>query len=992
MNYLSQCKISVIIILSVGFLCLNWSCSKSLEHNSPAFSHSIIDYIHQPKIHPVFITADSLKWNREYLSAIEKFKNIFQKSKLNLEEKLYCKNQLVYCYLFVGEYESAKTILDELATKMTLEHLSKGVVADYLLNKSKYLQLIGEGGDLLPMLQKADNLYTDIYGETHVKRIETAVELATFYQYYSIEITSLEKEFYYLNSVRSILDRDSLLDIYSKDYRFLKSVSLFIQRKNSEGLLQADFAIRLAKTNPEFQDTAFIARCHNMKGVHYKGMFQMEKALEEFQVALNLGESQVNNIYLQEIYKNLAIYYTGISDTINFHFFLNKMETRFPGGNLANPLRLKAYQNSFQGDYSKSIQQYLKLIKKIDAGLIKYNRFKLYDESYFMISSMYEAEGKLDSSIYYLTKAIFIGDEKYWKDAYSWNDLEDYDFGKSDNQIFVYLGPLASCFAQKYTRENNDLQSLKQALHLFYQTDYLLFNYSLMANDEASLAFLWEIVFKYYPNAIKTAFTLFEQTKEESYLEQANFFMERMKSFSLYRDIYTDIDIQTLSNPLIRKEEKIRKTLEDLKWKRFFDESQKENPSIDQAIQKKLDELEKLYAAYQKDLPLYFSAKMQSNFNPIRETKKMLGNSIQDKAVLQYEVNKENVFVLLIKKDTIVFKKIEKPTDLDSTIIAYQKNLSNSNNTFDIEMHQKYLEKSFQLYQVLIEPIESLIQKGENVLIIPDDQLNQIPFESFVRKCPKNIEQIDYQNLSYLLYDWNIEYANSLKMYLYKQKNIPSIKFPPTILAFADADKNTNVKRNGALRDGELMILPGSEKELLSIQRYFGKKNNDYFFGKESTKHQFFKSLEKPFDIVHLALHAISDNDNWLNSKLYFRDESKNKHKHDPVHGYELASLDIETPLVILSACQTAQGISKGGEGTFSLARSFIKSGAKTVVSSLWDINDQTTSTLMEYFYQELAEEQTIAIALTNAKIAYVKSNDEYLSFPGFWSGMICLN
>ena len=66
-----------------------------------------------------------------------------------------------------------------------------------------------------------------------------------------------------------------------------------------------------------------------------------------------------------------------------------------------------------------------------------------------------------------------------------------------------------------------------------------------MANDEASLAFLFEIVFKYYPHAIKTAFTLFEQTKQESYLEQANFFMERMKSFSLYRDIYTGLDIQS---------------------------------------------------------------------------------------------------------------------------------------------------------------------------------------------------------------------------------------------------------------------------------------------------------------------------------------------------------------------------------------------------------------------------------------------------------------
>ena len=443
---------------------------------------------------------------------------------------------------------------------------------------------------------------------------------------------------------------------------------------------------------------------------------------------------------------------------------------------------------------------------------------------------------------------------------------------------------------------------------------------------------------------------------------------------------------------MVKKEEAIRKRLADLKWKRFFDESQKEDPSLDKAIQENLDELELLYAFYKKDFPLYFSAKMQFDFKPIQEAKEWLKTSSQEKTILQYEVNKEGVFVLLVKKDTTILKKIDIPNGLDSTILAYQNVLSNSEHSFDIEVYKSYVNQAYYLYKILVEPIETFISKGENVLIIPDEKFHQIPFESFLRQSPGNTRKIDYQNLPYLFYDWNIEYASSLKTYLYKQKNKANIKYPPRVLAFADANKNTNLRQNGTSRNEELTVLPGSEKELLSIQGVFGKNNNVYFFGKESTKKQFFKSIERPYDIVHLALHANADQDNWLNSKLYFRLGSKKKQQHDPVHGYELAGLNIETPLVVLSACQTAQGVSQAGEGTFSLARSFIKSGAKTVVSSLWDINDQTTSNLMGHFYEELAEEQTVAIALSKAKRTYIKSNDEYLSFPGFWSGVVCLN
>src|SRR5262249_52815163 len=94
----------------------------------------------------------------------------------------------------------------------------------------------------------------------------------------------------------------------------------------------------------------------------------------------------------------------------------------------------------------------------------------------------------------------------------------------------------------------------------------------------------------------------------------------------------------------------------------------------------------------------------------------------------------------------------------------------------------------------------------------------------------------------------------------------------------------------------------------------------------------------------------------------------------------------LATELVVLSACETGLGEVKTGEGVFGLQRAFTLAGAKTLVMSLWSVDDQATRELMEDFYRRLRNGEGRAAALHNAQQALRKTHPH----PFYWGAFIC--
>ena len=101
----------------------------------------------------------------------------------------------------------------------------------------------------------------------------------------------------------------------------------------------------------------------------------------------------------------------------------------------------------------------------------------------------------------------------------------------------------------------------------------------------------------------------------------------------------------------------------------------------------------------------------------------------------------------------------------------------------------------------------------------------------------------------------------------------------------------------------------------------------------------------------------------------------------------EIVQLPLNADLVVLSACDTAVGPVGGEEGISTLSRAFLLAGARTVVSTLWSIDDDTTLYLMKRFYSELARKRPAPYALRIAKMSMLKTFGPTKALPYYWAG-----
>jgi CHAT domain-containing protein len=150
--------------------------------------------------------------------------------------------------------------------------------------------------------------------------------------------------------------------------------------------------------------------------------------------------------------------------------------------------------------------------------------------------------------------------------------------------------------------------------------------------------------------------------------------------------------------------------------------------------------------------------------------------------------------------------------------------------------------------------------------------------------------------------------------------------------------------------------------------------------------------------IIHLATHGffIEGNKynrfNWgllaANSKNNMQTDFKKEARNDGIiFGFEIIQKNFtQTELVVLSACETGFGNSTffGGE---NLANSFLRAGAKNIISTLWPVDDEITQQFMITFYSELLKNKNINLALRTAKQIIKK---EY-SDPNYWAPFVLL-
>jgi len=210
----------------------------------------------------------------------------------------------------------------------------------------------------------------------------------------------------------------------------------------------------------------------------------------------------------------------------------------------------------------------------------------------------------------------------------------------------------------------------------------------------------------------------------------------------------------------------------------------------------------------------------------------------------------------------------------------------------------------------------------------------------------------------------------------------------PDVTASNDAvDRSGPDKEVGAAVRAGLALdrLPASRGEVLAIAEMY-RPGAIAYFGEQATE-QRVKQLRRNTRIVHFAVHALINHRSPLNSGLALSIPARAGVGQDNglLQAWEiLEQVRIDADLVTLSACETAVGQDAGGEGLLSLTRAFHHAGARSVLASLWRVDDQATAELMKQFYIHLRAGKTKGQALQAAQRT-IATNRSW-AHPFYWA------
>jgi CHAT domain-containing protein len=294
---------------------------------------------------------------------------------------------------------------------------------------------------------------------------------------------------------------------------------------------------------------------------------------------------------------------------------------------------------------------------------------------------------------------------------------------------------------------------------------------------------------------------------------------------------------------------------------------------------------------------------------------------------------------------------------------------------------QEYQAQAIEVYNILLRPILTDFGQAKTLVVIPDKQLGFIPWDGLVTET---VNKPKYNALNYLVKEYTLTQHQTAALYIDQQhqREHPAGQF----IGFAP-DFNANDLLAGTdnqLRN-QLLPLPFARKEVEVIANLLeGEKVTG-----SGASESYLKTRAASVKILHLATHAIIDELNPLYSKLILAAGDSAIDDDGQLHSFEIYGMKLNCALVTLSACNTGSGKYLDGEGIFSLGRSFLMAGAESVLTSLWEVSDLSTSQIMESFYVNIKNGMTSPEALRKAKLKYLKAADPLTANPHYWAGFV---
>ncbi len=917
------------------------------------------------------LEADRLRYKQDYEGAIAAYDLALQNQQIQGLDSLYALNQLTYSHLICNKTKGMATLLEYAEALLGAKDSVPAVLlVDHRYNQGRFHFLQNQRDSALQFTHQALKMSFRTYPKGHLKQAQPLNLLALIHRsdgnltdsihHYALqandvfinnpELSAYDWENDYVQAYASLLYRAHERGEYYCRSALGKIAELSIENNWLKARLLNLLAVMLKK-----RSYALVDDDPGQRKVRQAAMYLTADSL--FQKAIQIGKAHQDK-ELKSLYIDWVINTCRLPDSTYFFRAMDAFEAEFSGTEDWRPYydRLLGYYY-YGKNPAKVIKHYSAFLAgKEDDPEVDY---RFLADSYYCLRMTHRAQNNFEESAKYFKRSFLLYD----------CITEEVDIIEPANIALIdstkrYCLTMSGFFAEgllkKYQLEK-DINDLELANDYFDFVERHSFRTLLNRDEDAFLTFQFEAGGGIYSKALEAAYVAWEGSRNREWIDKAFNYVEYLKSYLLYRDMLKSEPIEghySINDSIRLLQGQVNQMLFAMN-----DESVDQDDIYHNNLVNALNQLQ--FTRSQRldtfEIELY---RAKANVLDIQR------DLLPGQGLVNYYNGGNELFGIYVDPDTAQFFRLETNyVDFKKALIDYRSSIEEEVR-LDQKTYQQYLEAATSLYQALIQPFASRLTELEQLLIIPDQLLDPIPFEALLSD-PVDSDNFSFRDLPYLLHQVQIAYTSSWRVYKTNQQKIQADLSQASV---------------GFWTTPALSTANGLELIASSIQDHF--EEGHQVFNQRKGGKQLFGQKHADFDVLHLLLHARSSKADRYDNRILFGEE-----EDDVVYGFDLYKEKFQAKLAVLASCESAAGTSQSGEGTFSLARSFINSGIPEIVAAQFLIPQTTTGPLLSYFYKYLGSGFSTVEALHLAKIDYLqKVAKERYAYPRFWAGMMVYN
>lgn len=475
-----------------------------------------------------------------------------------------------------------------------------------------------------------------------------------------------------------------------------------------------------------------------------------------------------------------------------------------------------------------------------------------------------------------------------------------------------------------------------------------------------------------YEVAIEMAVELYQLNEETAYLIQAFSLAEKSKAGNLLDHLRSmqALEFAGVPDSLVERERYYRQRLAAMDATRL---SETRDSVADLGLPHEQVALHEAYQAFLKKIAQKHPAYYQLKYPRLMDSQLLPDNLGDSQAMYSYFWGKEQVFVFHVFQGKWAVHQLDRDSNLEQALNDWLAFVSRPPDERSASS-AAFGEIGSSLGAALLPGLSAEMTQ---LLIIPDGELGYLPFESLLVEPTQGNA---FRDWPYLVRTHGMLYAYSAELWV-QQRSLPHTN-PASYQGFAPDFIGEELS---PIRAG-LGPLAYNREEVSQVAKLL---RGEAWIGNSAREASVKQLGEKPV-ILHFATHALADEADLMQSRLYFAQDTSDA-EDGILHAYEIYGLSINSPLTVLSACQTGKGQLLQGEGIMSLARAFQFSGSKRVLSTLWQADDRAGATLVQSFFQLLSAGTEITHALQQSRLQWLEQSDTYHCHPYYWAGYVLI-